>query len=75
MRPSELFGVAVRSMGIWHIATAVIQAMNIAILPAETWGQSLAVAAIRGGVGLILFFSANGFVQTAYERAEIRASA
>jgi len=66
MKPSELFGVAVRAIGLWEIVTAVIEAMTLLILPPETWGRVLAIAAIRVGVGLILFMNANGFVLAGY---------
>ncbi len=62
MNAKELFGVAVRTMGLWLIANALISMTTI-------WAAPTAIIGIFPYliVGAILFFGANGFVRTAYD--------
>ena len=61
MSPSELFGVGVRILGMWFIASAVASAAAVLVAPAAIIG--LAANAI---VGAVLLFGADGFERTAY---------
>jgi hypothetical protein len=67
MTPSELFGVAVRILGLWFIASAVASAAAVLVAPAAIIG--LAANAI---VGAILLFGADGFARTAYGGSRAR---
>lgn len=61
MNPRELFGVAVRAIGLWFIASAVASMSAALASPAAV--IPLAINAI---VGAILFFGADGFGKIAY---------
>ena len=61
MSPSELFGVAVRVLGLWFIASAVASAAALLAVPA-----AIIPLAANAVVGAILFFGADGFERTAY---------
>lgn len=61
MNPSELFGVAVRAMGLWFIASAAASAVAVLAAPA-----AILPLAINAIVGAVLFFGADGFERTAY---------
>jgi len=61
MSPNELFGVAVRIVGLWFIASAV--ASMAAVLASPGAVIPLAINAI---VGAILLFGAEGFEKLAY---------
>jgi hypothetical protein len=67
MNPSALFGVAVRILGLWFIASAVASMTAVLVAPGAIIG--LAVNMI---VGAILFFGADGFTRTAYGRSGTR---
>jgi hypothetical protein len=61
MSASELFGVAVRVLGLWFIASAVASMAAVLVAPGAIIG--LAANAI---VGAVLLFGADGFARTAY---------
>jgi len=63
MSPMELFGVTVRVLGLWFIASAV--ASSVVVLSAPGAIIPLALNAV---VGLILWSGADGFVRVAYRR-------
>ena len=61
MNARELFGVAVRTIGLWLIANGVISMAAVLAAP-----QAIVGIAVYLIVGAILFFGAEGFVRTAY---------
>jgi hypothetical protein len=61
MKPTELFGVAVRSLGLW----TVVSSATGMILSGLTPGAILALG-LNAVVGCILLFKAPVFVQAAY---------
>jgi hypothetical protein len=63
MNAHDLFGVAVRSIGLWLFANAVSSMTTLLAAP-----QAILIIAANLIVGAILFFGADGFVRTAYNR-------
>jgi len=63
MRGHELFGVVVRTLGLWLIVQAILSfILSLASL------QAFISVLAQAIVGAVLFFGANGFVRTAYHR-------
>ncbi len=61
MNAKELFGVAVRTIGLWLIANGAISMTAVLAAPEAMIGIAVYLV-----VGAILFFRAEGFVRTAY---------
>jgi hypothetical protein len=63
MKAPDVFGIVVRTIGLWEI----VQGLNV--LPALFTSPMAAVAAaLPAVIGAILFFGANGFVRSAYNQ-------
>jgi hypothetical protein len=61
MTGKDIFGAAVRAIGLWMIVTAVVSLPSILAAPAALIG-----IALYSIVGAVLLFGADGFVRTAY---------
>ena len=73
MRPRHLFGVLIRIGGVWELAYAVIDTVNllfkldgVPLGSAYTWQFTLMQAAGNLLVGFVLFFGAEYIVALAY---------
>lgn len=65
MSPNELFGVAVRILGLWFIANAAASIFTILAAPG-----AIIPLVVNTAVGAILFFRADAFEGLAYSRRD-----
>jgi hypothetical protein len=66
MKAHKVFGIVVRSIGLWSIVQGM--ASLVAILGNNGLYVAIA-AAVEMLIGAVLFFGADGFVRTAYRHS------